>query len=335
MVDELGVDQNIRDRLVLCIAGATEMPGHLCRWDRYHPKVFEALANHRYSFDGLAVEPNPLATVGRGSLERRIRASVAAAEWAEQNLSPNRTVRYALTSGCSAGPAQAACTVVQGSSERVLLGGGTASVVVTDPPYYDSVQYGELASMFLAWTQAIGLAPRAGVFRCRDEAVPNRRRRSGLSAYRNKLDGVFAECARALRPGGKMVLTYHSTDLRAWWALGSSLYNNGFRIGALVAAETENGADHAKRGTRAFVCDLLLECVIDGLNRRPKVVRQPTGPEERELVRVGIALAENKDGTYAQLRTRFVAGCARMRQRRIDTPSMTPKKARAVAVSCG
>lgn len=322
MVKGMDVAQSIRDRLTLCVAGTTEMPGHLCRWDRFHPKVFEALSNHRYSFDGMAVEPNPLAPVGRGSLERRIRASVTAAEWALANLPVGMSVRYAVAKQGMSLRRSASCTVVQGSSERILLNDGAASVVITDPPYYDSVQYGELASLFLAWTKAMGTSSRCGTFRSREEAVPNRRRRTGLAAYERKLNSVFGECARALRPNGKLVLTFHCTDLRAWWALGHSLHRNGFRIGALVAAETENGADHAKRGTRAFVCDLLIECVRGGASSRPRIIRIPQTPEQRELIRMGLAMAETGDGTYAELREAFKKRCTRMRQRRIETPDI-------------
>ena len=84
----------IRDRLALCVVGTAEMPGHLCRWDRFHPKVFEALSNHRYSFDGLVVEPNPLSPLGRGSLYRRIESSVRAAEWLAENHAVDSVVVY-------------------------------------------------------------------------------------------------------------------------------------------------------------------------------------------------------------------------------------------------
>lgn len=329
LIEGLDVKPPVRDRLMLALAGATEMPGYLCRWDRYHPKAFEALSNHRYSFDGLAIEPNLLAPVGRGSLERRINASVVAAEWAEANLPKSLTVNYALAN-CKQpiGKVTAGVRIVQGSSERLLLEDGSASLVVTDPPYYDSVQYGELASLFLAWTKAMGLAPRCGVFKARSEAVPNRSRRSGLQAYQRKLQAIFSQCNRALRRDGKLVLTFHCTDLRAWWALGNSLYENGFRIGAIVAAETENGADHAKRGTRAFVSDLLVECERIRPNlksSRTKVLRIPRTPEERELVRVGLAMAEVKAGEYAKLREVFIRRCSRMRQRRIETPDVRVK----------
>lgn len=323
LLDQMDFEPVIQDRLRLCLAGATEMPGLLCRWDRYHPKVFEALSNHRYSFDGLAVEPNPLAPAGRGSLTRRLRATVLAARSLAEVASPERTVVYLRTDAHQIADTDSMVTIAQGSSARLLLPDDCGSIIVTDPPYYDSVQYGELASLFLAWTGPMGIAKASGVFRPRGEAVPNRFRRTGAIAYRHKLLAIFAECARVIQPKGRLILTYHSTDLRAWWGLGSALAANDFYIAAIAAARTENGADHAKRGKRSFVSDLLIECALGTRVSVPQRLTVARTPEHRELLAVGEAMAEVGDSPYRELRTAFARRTARMRVKRIDTPDVT------------
>lgn len=322
LLEQMDVDPVIRDRLRLCLAGATEMPGHLCRWDRYHPKVFEALSNHRYSFDGLAIEPNPLAPAGRGSLTRRLRGSVLAARELAEIASAERTVTYLRTDINRSADMNRTVTITQGSSERLLLPDRCGSIIVTDPPYYDSVQYGELASLFLAWAGPMGIASKSGSFRSRSEAVPNRFRRTGPIAYRQRLVDIFAECARVIQPRGRLVLTYHSTDLRAWWALGSALAANGFCIAAIAAARTENGADHAKRGKRSFVSDLLIECSLEARVRPPTRYTVPRTPEHRELLAIGEAMAEVRNAEYGELRGAFARRTARMRVKRIETPDV-------------
>jgi hypothetical protein len=57
-----------------------------------------------------------------------------------------------------------------------------------------------------------------------------------------------------------MILTFHNTDLRAWWALGRALADAKFSIRALAVAWAENDADHSKRGRRGFTRDLVIEC---------------------------------------------------------------------------
>jgi SAM-dependent methyltransferase len=317
------MDDGIRDRLMLCLAGATEMPGHICRWDRFHPKIFEGLANHRYSFDGLAVEPYLLSVVGRGTLAHRIASSVTAARWLAHRISPKSSVTY--LKNCRQRivfNGKQIAAVVLGSSERLLLKDRTVSLIVTDPPYYDSVHYGELASLFLAWTPALGIAVRAGRFESRREAVPHGRSPLCEVDYRKKLTRVFRECSRVLKNNGRLILTYHSRNLRAWSALGRALASGGFSIVALAAAETENGLDHAKRGKNSFVTDLLIECVR-GRTRRPVSFKtRPRTPEQRELLHIGLAMAAVRDGSYLELRTVFLRRVARMRQRKISAPDV-------------
>jgi adenine-specific DNA methylase len=317
-LSEMKIDERIRDRLMLCVAGATEMPGHICRWDRFNPKVFEGLANHRYSFDGLAVEPNPIAVVGRGSLARRISASVAAARWLIANISPRRNIAYRTSHARGKSAAKAdAVTIVIGSSERILLPDKSVSLILTDPPYFDSVHYGELSSLFLAWTPAFGIARRAGRFIPRKEAVPQNNSRQSESEYVSKLCAIFGECARILKDDGKLVLTFHSRNLRAWSALARALTASGFKIVALATAETENGSDHAKRGKNSFVSDLLLECRLASGRHTFTMHGRPRSPEQRELFHVGAAMAEVPDGSYLQLREAFLKRVAKMRKRRI------------------
>ncbi|MBL8763620.1 MAG: hypothetical protein JNM07_05065 [Phycisphaerae bacterium] len=323
-LDRLTASPAVIERLRLALAGAVEMPGHLCRWDRHHPKVFEALSNHRYSFDGLAVEPNPLGPVGRGSIARRIRASVHAAKMFAPHTQ-SRSTAYLRTDRQPRVQPSAHSTIVQGSSETLLLGDGVASLVLTDPPYFDSVQYGELASLLLAWTVPFGIASTSGTFRRRDEAVPNRARRTGLSAYQQRLRRIFSECERALAPDGRLVLTYHSTNLRAWWALATALRTAGFYINGLAVARTENASDHAKRGKSSFVHDLLIECTRTPSG--PVVHTTPRSPAERELLRVGQAMAGMPSLDYAEFRESFGRRVARLRVRRIQAADVTIKLA--------
>ena len=52
-VNALDTSDDVRARLRLAVCGAAEMAGFLSRWDRYYPKAFEAMANHRYAASAL------------------------------------------------------------------------------------------------------------------------------------------------------------------------------------------------------------------------------------------------------------------------------------------
>jgi adenine-specific DNA methylase len=150
--------------------------------------------------------------------------------------------------------------VVQGSSTRQPLGDRSVDLVLTDPPYYDDIQYAELGSLFLAWAQATGLIAASVHVDLRAEAVPNSLRGTDTSRYCKLLTAVFSESRRTLKPGGRLVLTFHNTTGKAWWALARALGRAGFFVTALAVAHAENETDHAKRGRRAFSRDLVIEC---------------------------------------------------------------------------
>jgi adenine-specific DNA methylase/uncharacterized C2H2 Zn-finger protein len=316
--------EGIKERLLLVLMGAAEMPGYLCRWDRFHPKIFEAMSNHRYAFDGLAVEPNPMAALGRGSLERRIIASTKAARWLQDQGKGSRAPAYHASVGAGKPPVVSGrVAVVQGSSDQQLLPDGAASLVLTDPPYYDSVQYGELATLFEAWMRAFGIAEEGCDLR--KEAVPNRVRGLGMEGYQTILSRIFSESGRTLKPNGRMILTYHSRNLRAWAALGGALAKAGFHIAGLAVAPSENARDHSKRGKRSFVSDLVIECVKGSSQPEVEIITPPKTPQERELLHAGRAIADAGAADYAKVRTVFSRLSCRLRDRRINIS--TPRDA--------
>lgn len=295
-IEQMRVAAPVRDRLRLALAGCAEMAGHVSRWDRYYPKAFEATANHRFAVTGFSYETNLLAERGRGSLPRRFGHSVAAARWSEEQLSETLEVRRRSSSGArEAKPA--GVLLAQGSSSRQLPRNGSVDLVLTDPPYFDDVQYAELAGVFLAWARASKLLPDSAELDLRTEAVANSARGVGADEYRDLLRAILTETRRTLKPHGRVILTYHNTDLRAWWALGSALRDSGLHIRALAVAHAENERDHAKRGLLGFSRDLVLECrttaPADGITE--VVWHDQDEPEAKELVVAGRALASMPD----------------------------------------
>ncbi len=322
LLAEFDLEVGIRDRLATCIVGASEMAGHLCRWDRFHPKIFESLANHRYSVTGLAVEPNPISPQGRGSLQRRLMASVVAARWAQENLPRGLSVsHYTLDSG-DQNPnwGERSVVLAQGSSERQLPEDQSVTLSITDPPYYDSIQYGELARLFLTWMEALGLPETRLSFDPSAEAVPNRVRGTTPDGFAKRLEGVFSECARTLAPTGRLILTFHTTNFRGWASLGGALSRAGFRVAALAVVQVENSTDHSRRGKAGFLSDLVMECLLSPRGDEPRIITPPRTPEERELLYAGLSIAASGDQPYEGMRDDFLRRTRRMRRKRIEVP---------------
>jgi putative DNA methylase len=264
-------DQGVIAALRLAVVGSTEMAGHLSRWDRFYLKSYESMAGHRFNFTTLPVEPNVwgTATSGRGTTLRRLVQLVKAAEWLREHTGGRRLqVQGPLHVGAATVPALVGedvdgrplkrpdVLVVAGSSQRQLLPSGSVDLVLTDPPYHDDVQYGELSQPLQAWA---GLAaPESG-----GDAVVNRVTGQLVAdgSYTALLASIFRESARLLREDGHLIFSYANRDPRAWAQLLEALQSAGLRAAGCTIVHSENETDHAKRNVRACTLDLLLDLV--------------------------------------------------------------------------
>lgn len=263
-------DADVVAALQLAIIGSTEMAGHLSRWDRYYLKSYESMAGHRFNFTTLPVEPNAWGTTtsGRGTTLRRLVQLVKAAEWLRERTGGGLRVLGPVAASAPTVPAllgqdvdgqsldRPDVLVVVGSSQRQLLPTGSVDLVLTDPPYHDDVQYGELSLPLQAWA---GLAPADSG----GDAVVNRATGQLVAAgsYTALLASIFRESARLLRDDGHLIFSYANRDPRAWAQLLEALQSAGLRAAGCTIVHSENETDHAKRNVRACTLDLLLDLV--------------------------------------------------------------------------
>jgi putative DNA methylase len=291
-VGTLTFTDEVRQRLLMSVLGACEMAGFICRWERYHPKAIEAIANHRYARTTVVVETNLLSPIGRGTIPRRLQAAEKALTWLWREGAVPKQIRAASSDGRRRHLSTGAL-VVTGSSTRQVLTGGAARLIFTDPPYHDDVQYGELAQLFHAWMAMSMQTPAPNE---RAEAVPNAVRGTNTKHYEDLVAACLAESRRTLQRDGRLVLTFHNNDLNAWAALANALARAGFVVVGLATVSAENPMDHSKRGKRVFLCDLVIECIQRSVHRSDKsapTVRGVVSSEERRnLVAVGLAVAE-------------------------------------------
>jgi len=304
----LRVSAKVRRRLLTAICGLSESAGLVSRWDRYYPKNFELLSNHRFAPTGFGCETNPFAAKGRGTLVRRLRASVIAARWVRDEF-PESVRTHMASSVRRMRPTQGRGRIVTGSSERQFVPRQAFDLVLTDPPYFAAVQYAELGELFFVWAKSARLVHWKSKVAAQREAVPNRTRGTGPRDYQRILSRVFREIRRALKPDGRLILTFQNREPLAWSALGRALRSAGFGIHALAVARAENDADHSKRDVCCFTKDLVLECRPTQVNKEPRLVHRAHDDQDRELFAAGAALADvvrGKHGDFLEgLNARF------------------------------
>jgi putative DNA methylase len=289
-IQRLTFGQSVKDRLAFAVIGCTEMPAYLSRWDRFALKPFEALANHRYAHSTLAAEIDPLAPVGRGTLPRRFAAACKTLEWLSGQCGKLPALKRVVATSRKMSRQPNRVVVATGSSTRQPIPDGTVQLTLSDPPYLADVQYGELARLFHLW---LGIYKPLAAIDENSEAVPNTARGIGVDAYRATIASCLGESRRALARNGRLVLTFHNTELVAWQALAGALHQAGFDVLALAVVHAENGGDLCKRNVNSMLHDLVLEC---RLRRRraskPEVVVAAKSVAEKNLVAIGLALAQ-------------------------------------------
>ena len=151
----------------------------------------------------------------------------------------------------------------QSAADLSFLPSDSIDAVVTDPPYFDNVMYSELADFFYVWLR-LGLRedyPQfhpPHVFR-QEEIIQNERRGRSAAKFAQMLRTVFQESARALKPGGPFVFTFHHRKLEAWALMAEVLGKAGFYISAapIIRSEGKSGFHSSKGNVRydaIFVC---------------------------------------------------------------------------------
>lgn len=146
--------------------------------------------------------------------------------------------------------------------------------VITDPPYYGTIPYADLADFFYVWLKrTLGdIFPELFYLELTDkdrEAVanPSRFRNMGISPeelanqdYEAKMAMAFAEYHRVLRDDGVMTVQFNHKDSGAWDVLAKSLIDAGFEITASWAVSTENPQNLHQAQKNAVSSTVLLVC---------------------------------------------------------------------------
>ena len=150
----------------------------------------------------------------------------------------------------------------------------SVDAIITDPPYYSTIQYAELSDFFYVWMKrTLGdIFPDLFYSELTDkdrEAVanPSRFRNMGTSPdelakqdYEAKMALAFAEYYRVLRDDGVMTVQFNHKESGAWDVLTKSLIDAGFEITASWAVSTENPQNLHQAQKNSVSSTVLLVC---------------------------------------------------------------------------
>lgn len=173
-------------------------------------------------------------------------------------------------------------SVAKNSSIKILQESASAlyevdsksvDVIVTDPPYYDTIPYADLSDFFYVW-QKKALEPLylprmqneltnkedeavASPHRFKDQAKP---KESAKKDYEEKMRQAFAECHRVLQDEGVMIVQFNHKDSGAWDALSQALMEAGFTITATWSVNTESPENLHQANKNSVASTVALSC---------------------------------------------------------------------------
>ena len=336
-----------RLNLAALVSTSLEFNSMLCGykgWYKSRPgAIRHTFALHAYSFQYTALENNPVNPArSSGNLRQLFRDRIERGRgWAalptERKVSADGKLEMVSIHGeTDAGNEVLTQSdfdseggkfwVMQRDSRDLPVADGSVDIVVTDPPYYDSVQYADLASFFRVWLAR--LVPGAATWRYDHNqvavAATNYR---GTSNFMAVLAGIFRECHRALkRETGRMVFTFHHWDHKAWAELTVALQAAGFRLMNAYVVFSEHPISVHIRNVRSIQHDCIL-VLADRSNAAPRSWTEPKAVETDESEafcrHCGDALGWLLDKQLASAEIRSYW------KRLIGSPQLEPKNGRA------
>jgi putative DNA methylase len=248
--------------------------------------IRHAFAHHAYSFPYTALENNPLyPRKSSGTLLKLFHARIRRGRsWAkkprERDISGPKARFVEITGERDAGKEVMNFSTLHAGSHRFLLRQGSAvhidlpdnsvDAIVTDPPYFDSVQYSDLSAFFRTWLRQ--MLPQFGEWHVDLQASavdPHNNDRE--SRYAELLSQIFTECHRVLRQDdGRLIFTFHHWNPKGWAALTNGLKQAGFTLLNRVVVHSENPISVHIARMNALTHDAILVLATAATTRRSK-----------------------------------------------------------------
>ncbi len=138
------------------------------------------------------------------------------------------------------------CLVLAENAERLSsIVQGQVGAVITDPPYYQNVQYGELSNFFYVWLRKVlkDKYPEefeTPLFDTTREIVVNKKVGKPRDFYIMTMTTAFTEIRKVLKDDGVLAFTFHHSDPKSWTAILTALLDAGFYVSAAYPVHQEN-----------------------------------------------------------------------------------------------
>lgn len=183
---------------------------------------------------------------------------------------------------CSPGTAAILCK----DSAHISFEDESIDLVVTDPPFFDNVNYSELADFFYVWLKKFNI--RVGTDSADSTRVEGDVQDNQADRFAGKLQDVFSECHRVLKADGLMVFTYHHSRTEGWVAVYDAINGAGFSISQVVPIKAEMAVSVAIMAAKEPInYDLVFVCRKKPMFEQMRLSLETTASYQEGIAKIG------------------------------------------------
>ena len=289
-------DPRIRRALATNLSDLLRFQNMLCRYDPKTLKSLDVFSVHGFPVGLVQCEPNllgiPLSNgrnVGSGGWSNIVSKYIEAKKFCEapfevrQEGSRRRRVPVdGERIGARANGRRRAVRLRCTDAASCDLGTGTLDAVLTDPPYFGNVQYGELMDYCYSWLRRLAGTDHdcfdPASTRSSRELTGNATEARGLSHFTEGLSAAWTGVARALKPGAPLAFTFHHNRIEAYGAVGVAILDAGFACTATLPCPAEMSGSIHIHGTKSSIVDTVFVCRSPDTGRKNALSETPEDP---------------------------------------------------------
>jgi putative DNA methylase len=245
--------------LALLISTSLEFNSALCGYKGVEARrpgaIRHVFSHHAYSFPYTSLENNPIFPKPKsGNLLKIFRSRILdASTWAknpvERSKKNGKWVKKSIFGESDSGvfteisefkvDKRKQFFVKQIDSSKLPNNDKSIDYVVTDPPYFDNVQYSDLSNFFRCWLQ--WFIPNEADWNFKISASAVAEKPYSGDKFGAVLGKIWKETNRVLkRPHGRLVFTYHHWRPNAWAQLSIALSEASFQLANAYIVHSEN-----------------------------------------------------------------------------------------------
>lgn len=249
----------------------------LCRYDTYALKCQDIFAVHGFPVGLMQCENNVLGLkgAGAGGFRHFVEKFLSAKRYNQrpfETITRGRSkkripmngehIGASFTEGFPEPAKDRAAFVFCASSEDVRLPPESIDAVITDPPYYDNVQYAELMDFCYIWLRKLLKSDipmmNGRTTKNEKELTGNRTANRDLLHFCQGISLAFQRAAEALKSGGLFAFTYHHNDIDAYLPLVVAFLDAGLSSTASLPCPAEMSVSLHIARTGSSVIDTIL-----------------------------------------------------------------------------